>query len=79
MGLSPPIMNDILTLHENASYNLRTGVTRRNITRRNIRTNKFGFETISTIGAVLWRNLSNDIKNTDSLNIFKTIKQFFKQ
>ena len=38
MGLSPPIMNDILTLDENASYNLRSGVT---VTRRNIRTNKF--------------------------------------
>ena len=62
MGLSPPIMNDILTLDENASYNLRSGVT---VTRRNIRTNKFGFETISTIGAVLWRNLPNDIKNPE--------------
>ena len=31
MGLSPPIMNDILTLDENASYNVRSGVT---VTRR---------------------------------------------
>ena len=52
---------------ENASYNLRSGVT---VTRRNIRTNKFGFETISTVGAVLRRNLPNDVKNSDSLNIF---------
>ena len=66
MGLSPPIMNDILTLDQNASYNLRSGVT---VTRRNIRTNKFRFETISTIGAVLWQNLPNNIKNSDSLNI----------
>ena len=74
MGLSPPIMNDILTLDENASNNLSSGVT---VTRRNIRTNKFGFETITTIGAVLWRNLPNDIKNSDSLNIFKhRIKQW---
>ena len=74
MVLSPPIMNDILTLDENASYNLRSSVT---VTRRNIRTNKFGFETISTIGAVLWQNLPNDIKNSDSLNIFKhRIKQW---
>ena len=73
MGLSPPIMNDILTLDENSSYNLRSGVT---VTRKNINTNKFGFETISTIGAVLWRNLPNDIKNSDSLNILKhRIKQ----
>ena len=43
--------------------------------RRNIRTTKFDFDTISTIRAVLWRNLPNDIKNSDSLNIFKDIKQ----
>ena len=34
MGLSPPISNDILSLDENAFYNLRSGVT---VTRRNIR------------------------------------------
>ena len=32
MGLSPPITNDILTLGQNTSYNLRFGVT---VTRRN--------------------------------------------
>ena len=44
MGLSPPIMSDIFSLSENSSYNLRCGVT---VNRRNIRTNKFGFETVS--------------------------------
>ena len=39
--------------------------------RRNIRTNKFGFDTISTIRAVLWPNSPNNIKNSDSLNIFE--------
>ena len=63
IGLSPPIMNYILTLNQNTSYNSRSDVT---VTRRNIRTNKFGFETISTIGAVLCGNLPNDIKNSDS-------------
>ena len=58
-------MNDILNLDENASYNIRSGVT---VARGNIRTNKFDFETITTIGAVLWRNLPNDKKNSDSLN-----------
>ena len=42
MRLSPPIMNDVLTLDQNVSYNLRSGVT---VTRSNIRTNKLGFET----------------------------------
>ena len=35
MGLSPPIMNDVLTLDQNASYSLRSGVT---VITRNIRT-----------------------------------------
>ena len=60
MGLSPAVMKDILNLDQNASYNLRSGAT---ITRRNVRTKKIDFETISTIGAVLWENLPNDIKN----------------
>ena len=65
---------NVLTLGQNASYNLRSGVT---VTRRNIRTNKFGFETISTNGAALWGNLPNDIKNSDSLNNFqRMIKQW---
>ena len=70
----PTIMNDVLTLNQNTSYNLRSDVT---VTRRNIKTNKFGFEIISTIGAVLWQNLPNNIKNSDSLNIFQhKIKQW---
>ena len=46
------------------------------ITRKNIKTNKFSLDTVSTIGAVLWENLPYDIKNSDSLDIFKhKIKQ----
>lgn len=40
-GLSPSIKNDILDLYQYASYNLRSGVAE---TRRNIKTNKFGFK-----------------------------------
>ena len=68
IGGSPPIMNDILTLDQTGSYNLRSGVT---VTRRNIRIKTFGFETISTTGAFLWGNLPNNINNSDGLNIFK--------
>ena len=59
MRLSPPIMNDSLTLNQNASCNFRSGVT---VTIRYKRTNKCGFETITTTRAVLWGNLPNDIK-----------------
>ena len=54
MGLSPPIMSGIFSFSENSSYNLSCGVT---VNRRNIRTSKFGFETVSTIGAILWNDL----------------------
>ena len=50
MGLSPQIMKDTLTLDQNGSFNLRSCVT---VTQRNVRANKFGFETIRIIGAVL--------------------------
>ena len=43
MGLPPPIMNDILTVDQNVSNSLRSGVA---VTRRNIRTNKFGLEKV---------------------------------
>ena len=46
------------------------------ITRKNIKTNKFSLDTVSTIGAVLWENFPSAIKNSDSLDIFKhKIKQ----
>ena len=68
MELSPPIMSDIFSLSENSSYNLRSGVT---ANRRNIRTSKFSFETVSTIGTILWNDLPAELKNSDSLEIFK--------
>ena len=70
MGLSPSIMGDIFGLSENSSYNERCGVT---VNRRNTRTNKFGFETVSTIGAILWNDVPAELKNAESLN------KFFKQ
>ena len=59
MGLSPPIMSNIFGLSENSSYNLSCAVT---VNRRNIRTSKFGFETVSTLGAVLWNDLPVELK-----------------
>ena len=61
MGPSLPIMGD--SLSENTSYNLRCGVT---VSRRNIRTSKFGFENVSTIGAILWNDLLVELKNAEN-------------
>ena len=68
MRLSPPIMSDIFRLNENNSYNLRCGV---NLNRRNRRTSKFGFETVSTSRAIIWNDLPAELKNAESLKIFK--------
>ena len=68
MGLSSPIVSDIFSLGENSFYNLRLGVT---VNRRNIRTRKSGFETVCTIGAILWNALPAELKNAERLKIFK--------
>ena len=39
--------------------------------RWNIRTSKFGFATVSTIGAILWNDLPAGLKNAEDLKIFK--------
>ena len=68
MGLFPPIMSDIFSLRENISFNLRCRVT---VNRGNIRTSKFGFETVSKIAAILWNDLPAELKIAESLKIFK--------
>ena len=47
IGLSPPIMSDIFSLSENSSY------VWCHLNRQIIGTSKFGFETVSTTGAIL--------------------------
>ena len=81
MGLPPPIMSNIFSLSENSSCNLRSGVTEN---RQNIRTAKFGFEAVSTIGAILRNDLPAELKNVKiklwSPNdcLCKICKQFIK-
>ena len=55
-------------MDQNVSCKLKSGVT---VTRRNIRTNIFGFETTKKFTSILWRKYSSDLKNAASLNIFK--------
>ena len=55
MGLSPSIMFDIFSLSENSSYNLRSSVA---MSRRNIRSSKFGFEILH-----FWIKKCSEFKN----------------
>ena len=67
-------MNDIIPFDQNDSYNLRPGLT---VTRRNMRTNKFGFETVSTTGSFnskKFQKIPSNLKNRASLNVFKFFK-----
>ena len=61
-------MSDIFSLSENSSYNLGSSVT---VNKRNIRTIKFGFETASSIGAILLNDLPSELKNAEGWKIFK--------
>ena len=68
-GLSPIIMNDIFVSKESSVYNLRHGV---HLNRVNIKTTNFGIESITNIGAKIWDKVPKDIKDSESLAIFKS-------
>ena len=59
MVFSPPIMSDFSSLNENNSYNLRSGAT---VNRQDLTVSKFGVETVSEIGTILWNNLPTELK-----------------
>ena len=61
MALPSAIMKNIISLDKKASYSLMTGIL---ITRRNIKRNKFGFDTVSTIGSILRGKLLNNLITT---------------
>ena len=61
--LSQSIMIDVISLDQSDSYNLRL----ESLTRRN----NFSFQTVSTIGSILWKKTIKQPTNAASLNIFK--------
>ena len=68
MVFSHPMMRDIFSVSENNPQNRRPGVT---VNRQNIRTSKFGFETVSTTKAILWNDLPAELKHAEILKISK--------
>ena len=69
MSLSPIIMNEIFKFSENSAYNLRSGET---LVRHNTKTNHYGIESISNLGAKIWTILPSELKNANSLETFKS-------
>ena len=72
--VSPTIMYEIFQFFENPVYELRSGV---HLPGRNSRTVFFGTESIINLGAKLWNMVPENIKSSESLNVFKSkIKQW---
>ena len=72
-GLSPDIMSDIFKLREN-TYNLRNFHI---FESQNPRTKKFGLDSIAYRASQLWKNVPEEIRNSNSLPMFKKkIKKF---
>ena len=71
--LSPPILKNVFQV-KGGPYNLRRGTT---LITRNVNTTSYGIETLSFRGPKLWEIVPDDIKNSNSLSVFKTkIKQW---
>ena len=67
-NISPEIMRDIFYFHENENNNFRSGT---HLACRNIRTILFGKEIVSNLGAKIWLLLSQELKNSSLLQVFK--------
>ena len=66
-GLSTDIRSDIFKFRENA-YNLRNVHI---VKSQNPKTKKFGFDSISYRASQLWKNVPEEIRNSNSLLVFK--------
>ena len=68
-SISPTIMNEIFQFFENHVYELTSDV---HVPNRNSRAVFFGTESIMNLGAKLWNMVPQNIKSSESLNVFKS-------
>ena len=66
-GLSPPLMNEIF-VERNNNYSLRGNNV---LTRQRVNSVRYGTETVSFLAPKIWDILPKDIKDSESLDIFK--------
>ena len=66
-NLAPEIMNNVFEIKEK-SYNLRYNC---DFTRRNVKTVKYGSESLSFLGPQIWNLVPKEIRNLQSLENFK--------
>ena len=67
-GLSPPLMNEIFA-ERNSNYSLRGNNV---LTRRKVNSVRYGTETVSLLAPKIWDILPKDIKDSESLDMFKS-------
>ena len=65
--LSPPLMNEIL-MEKNSNYSLRGSNV---LTRRRVNSVRYGIEIVPLLAPEIWDILSKEIKDSESLDIFK--------
>ena len=71
-GLSPPIMNEVFQTND-CPYDLRNP---RILASKHKSTIKYGINTIAFRGSQIWQNIPLEIRNSESLSLFKSnIKQ----
>ena len=73
-GLAPDIMNDIFKIRE-TTYNLRKEAA---FSTRRVKSVQYGLETISILGPKIWDMLPKNIKDSESVEIFKLKVKLWK-
>ena len=68
MGISPIIMKEIFNFGDNSNYKLRSDT---HLSRPIVHTTHFGTESITNLGAKIWKLAPQNIKEASSLSNFK--------
>ena len=72
IGIAPKIMNEIFTLVQNNTYDLRNGM---HLSRVNVHSTQHGTESFSNLGAKIWNLVPVHMKDLKALSTFKNQKK----
>ena len=67
-GIFPPLLNEVFVLRQ-CNYEFRG---KKFLERRRVKSVGYGTESISSLAPKIWEILPNEIKDSDTLQIFKT-------
>ena len=66
-GISPPLLNEVFVPHQ-CNYELREN----NFLERRVKSVRYGTKSTSSLSPKIWQILLNEIKDSHTLQIFKT-------